>query len=61
MKRLNERAGARKPNQLFHQAIIDAHKLGVVIILEHELPRTHFRFLVEKHFGAKVPLKLIQC
>ena len=49
-----------KPAKLFHQTIVETHELCVVIIFEHKLPRTHFRFLVEKHFGAEVALKFIQ-
>ena len=49
------------PEKLFHQTIIEAHQLSIVVKLKHQLPRAHFRFLVKKHFRAEVPLKLIQC
>src|SRR5258708_5163004 len=49
-----------KAAKLFHQTIVEAHELCIVIILKHKLPRTHFRFLVEKHFGAEVALEFIQ-
>ena len=61
MKRLNEGAVIdREAAALFHQTIVETHELGVVIILKHQLPRAHSRFLMKKHFGAEVPLKLIQ-
>ena len=50
-----------KTAKLFHQAIVNPHKLCIVVIFEHELPRTHFRFLVEEHLGTEVALKLINC
>ena len=49
-----------KAAKLFHQTIVETHELSIVIILKDKLPRTHFRFLVEKHFGAEVALEFIQ-
>ncbi len=52
MKRLNERAVLVGVRELSHQTIVEPHELGIVIILEHQLPWTHFRFLMEKHLRA---------
>ena len=60
-ERLNEGSvcvgGTRK---LLHQAIVETHQLIVVVKFEDQLARTHFRFLVKKHFRPKVALEFVE-
>src|SRR5208283_2409241 len=43
---------------LLHQPIVNAHELGVVVILQNELARSQFRFLPQEDLCAEMPLKL---
>src|SRR6266581_7215188 len=48
-----ERTGSTSEvRELSHQTIVEPHELGIVIILEHQLPGTYFRFLMEQHLRA---------
>src|SRR6266704_479667 len=46
---------------LFHQAIVKPHQLGVVVKLEHQLPRPHFGSHTQNNLGSQMPLKLLEC
>ena len=45
---------------LLHQAIIDAHELSVVVILEYELAGAKLGFLTQQNFGAELPLQIFK-
>jgi len=42
---------------LFHQAVVNAHELRVVVKFQDELARAQFCFLPQKHLRAEVPLE----
>src|SRR5215468_5326698 len=44
---------------LLHQAIVKAHKLRVIVILQHELAWPDSRLLSQKHFCSEMPLQLL--
>src|SRR5271165_1837691 len=45
---------------LFHQAIIDAHQLRIVVILENQLSRPQLCFLTQQNLGAQLPLQFFE-
>src|SRR5881398_2182787 len=42
--------------ELFHQAVVKAHQLGVVVKLEHQLAGPHFGFQPQNDFGSEMTL-----
>src|SRR5215467_722490 len=46
--------------KLFHQAIVEAHQLGVVVKLKHQLARAHLGSQVQNDSRAQVTLQLFE-
>src|SRR5271156_5264518 len=47
--------------RLFHEAVVNAHELRVIVIFENQLPGPELGFLPQQDFGSQLALQVFQC